>query len=354
MKPSNTPAKTTNSTIPAQKHHYFRTFFAAIFGFMSLNLIIISILVLWLGATITNTDQYVKTITPLVGSKAVQTYVVNNIANTLLDKTNDQGQPQNSDQPTSEQDPTSPGDGDGSVQNAKDSSMVQNIAEQVLTLEQRQGKNDEELKQLIVPIFKESLSTIVSSPRFAQIWLDTNRDLHKQLVAGITRPGTPVTINLHPALESVLDDLSTTKFAFIKDKLDIPADAGMITIESSRLDKARQIYSYFKTATLAIVGCALMAALLSVLISVHHWKTVRRILLFTGLLTATIGGLLSSASLIPTIKNSPEETALVKELISIIFKDLRLAMFIIAGACLTITFVSKVIGSLHNRITKKP
>ena len=227
--------------------------------------------------------------------------------------------------------------------------MVQNIAEQVLTPDQRMGKTDEELKQLIIPIIKESLYTIVSSPHFSQLWHDTNRDLHKELIDGITHPGSTVTINLHPALQGVLDELSTTKFAFIQDKLGLPENAGVITVESSRLDKARQIYSYFKTATLAIVGCALMAALLSILISVHHWKTLRRILLFTGLLSGIIGVLLSSTSLIPTINNSPDDTTLAKELIGIVFKDLRLAMFIIAGLCLAITFASKAIGIIQRQ-----
>jgi hypothetical protein len=305
---------TTNSSIqtPVTKtHHYVRTFFAAIFGFLSLNLIIFSILVVWLSATLTNTDQYVKTVTPIVSDKVVQEYVVGRVTTTILD---------NKDIP------------------------IDGLAENLLPEDQRSGKSNEELRVIIEPMIKESLSQILASPTFNKLWVDTNRSVHASLLSGVNSQSGDVVLNFRPVIVGVIDELGKTKFSFIKDKIDIPSDVGSLKIESTRLDKARHIYNYFKTARIALWACAFLSAVISVLLSVHHLKTLRRIGLFTGIFTGVQAILLSSTSLLKNLKGDATDKAMAIKVINLLVRDLRMSLIVISAVTLILAIGSKLIA----------
>jgi FtsH-binding integral membrane protein len=315
MANNTTPEKKNIKIVSASssiKHHYMRTFFAGVFGFIGVNLILLSILVVWLSATLTNTNQYVKTVSPIVSDKVVQDYVVKQITISFLENKNIQ---------------------------------IGGLAENVLTVEQRTGKTDKELKVIIEPMIKESLGQILASPTFAKLWTDTNRDAHTKLIAGINSPTGDVQLDFKPVIQGVTDELGKTRFGFIKDKMNIQSDAGLIKIESSRLDKARKIYDYFKKARLALLITALFAGIISVLLSVHHLKTLRRIALFTGIFTGLLAVALSATSLLKNLTGvGVEDKALAVKLIDILTHDLRLALIIISATTLVLAITSKIIA----------
>lgn len=305
----------TNAVVPKQKtiekHHYIRTFFAGIFGFIALNLIIFSIFVVWLSGTLTNTDQYVKTVTPIVSDKVVQDYVVNKVSSIILD---------NKDIP------------------------LDGIAENLLLPEQIEGKTDEELRRLIEPIIKDSLMQVLSSPSFKVLWVETNRQIHLAFVSGINDPKGEVVINTQPVIDGVLDELGKTKFNFIQDKMEIPEDSAVIKIESSRLDKARHVYDYFKKARLALLVCAVFAGFISVMLSVHHLKTLRRIAVFTGIFTGLMAILFRSTALLNNLNGDVADKALTIKLIDILVRDLWLALVIISVVTLSVAIGSKIVS----------
>ncbi len=292
-------------------HHHVRTFFAAIFGFISVNLILLSILTVWLNATLANTDQYVKTVTPIATDKVVQKYITKKVE-TLITENKDFN--------------------------------VQDVSGQLFTEDERAGKTDEELRAMVQQAANETLKTVITSESFKQLWVSTNHDVHAALLKGISEPNGTVTVNFHPVITGVIDQLAGTRFAFIKDKMDIPETAGVLQIESTRLDNARHIYNYFKMASLAIVASAIFSGIVCVMLSVHHLKTLRRILIFTGMLTGFFGIALSSTSLIRNIQGSPEDKELAITLVNILIRNLRLSFIIITVVSLSISIISKVIS----------
>jgi len=79
------PTAKQQNALRTKRHHYIRTTVSSFFGFIALALIIVSILVVWLDRTLTDSSQYVKTVAPLVTKPDVQNFVVTKASNALLD-----------------------------------------------------------------------------------------------------------------------------------------------------------------------------------------------------------------------------------------------------------------------------
>ena len=315
MANNTTPSKIQTTNEP-KKHHYVRTFFAAVFGFISLNLIIISILVVWLGNTLTNTTAYVDTVSSIVADKAVQDFVSSKASESLTN---------NKDLP------------------------IRDIAQKVLPADQVDGKTDDQLKQSVKQVVKEELSKVLASQKFKDLWASTNKDVHSKLLAQVSASSGDLTLDLHPTIEGAINLLDDTRFATIKDKMEIPTDQGTIKIESSRLDKARKAYSYFIVARIALTACAILSGALAVLISVHHTKTLRRILLLTGIFTGLLALLLSAGSLLNNINGNPQDKALAIALVNVVLMQLRLTLFVISGVSLVVVIGSKIASVISKK-----
>src|SRR5580765_5153003 len=158
------PTTKPSSVSQTTKHHYVRTLFSSFFGFIALALIIVSILVIWLNRTLTDTGQYVKTVAPLVTKPDVQNFVVDKASSALLD---------NNDAP------------------------IQDIASQLLTPDQIAGKTDEQLKAQVTPIVKDSLRSVVASPAFAVLWKTNNQQIHGQLISQLRSNSQTIQLNFH-------------------------------------------------------------------------------------------------------------------------------------------------------------
>lgn len=323
----------TQTNVPKQptQHHRWRTFFAGLFGFIALNLIIINIVVFWLGATLTNTDQYVRTVTPLASSSVVNDYVATKVSDALLAqvKTAQQG-------------------GQAESQESADS-FARGVAEKILTPEQYEGKTTDQIVAQIEPIIKETVHGVMTSETFQVLWVQTNRTLHEKLMFGLTHPDATISIDMRPVLDGVLAELRNTKFAFLVEKIEIPTDAGVIQLQSNKLDNIRRIYNYAKIAMVAIVVAAVVCIGLTVLISVHHQRTFRGILVAVGIASTLYVFALSAVVFVPTISNSPEDTELAKTIFGIVFRDLRLTFAVIAAVAFILAIISKLITVLVAR-----
>lgn len=287
--------KTNPNTLP--KHHYIRTTFAALFGFFALSLIIVAILVVWLNVTISSTDQYTKTVAPLVTNPDVQVFVVDKASTAVLEN---EGAP------------------------------IRDIATQLLGESQVTGTTDEQLRAAVTPIVKDSLRSVIASPAFAALWKTSNSAIHAQLISQLKSDSPTIELNFHPLVADVINELGTTKLGFVKDKLEIKDDAGKVTIKEKQLDNVRNVYDYFQKAMLAIIALAILSLVLCVIISVHHVKTARRIALLTGIFAAVLAVLLSATSLIKIGGDDVVQQKFAVALINGVTHDLRLALIIVA------------------------
>src|SRR5258708_29303248 len=65
--------------------HHVRTLFAALFGVVALVLVLFSILAVWLNQTLTNTQLFVDTMSPLASQPDVQNFIAEKAAGQIVD-----------------------------------------------------------------------------------------------------------------------------------------------------------------------------------------------------------------------------------------------------------------------------
>jgi hypothetical protein len=306
------------------KHHYVRTIFSSLFGFFALALIIVSILVVWLDGTISSTSQYTKTVAPLVADPDVQAFVVEKASGALLE--------------------------------SKDA-PIGDIALGLLGEAQVAGKTDEQLRTEVTPIVKENLKKVIASPAFAELWKANNSAIHAELIKQLKSSSPTIELDFRPLIEGVINELSTTDLAFIKDGIELKDDAGKITLKEKQLDNVRKVYDYFQKAMLAIVGLAVLASALCVIISVHHLKTMRRIALMTGIFAGILAAVLGAASLFKIGGDDLVQQKFAVALINGVTHDLRLSLIVIAVLGIGVAIGSKiysVVSSKKQPAPKKP
>ena len=300
------------------ENNYVRTIFASLFGFFAISLIITSILVIWINRTLTNTDQYVKTVAPLVTNPEVQDFVVTSISDALLEN---------------------------------DGAPVKEIATQILGNEKIAGMINEQLKLQVKPIVEENLKSVVASDEFAKLWEQSNREVHSQLIAQLEGDSEDFTLNFNPLIAGVFDQLGTTKLGFIKEQIELGPEVGVVKFEGANLDGMRNAYNYFQNAMLAIIGCAILSLVLCVLISVHHLKTLRRVALAVGVFAGILAASLSATTLIKSDSVNAEQKVAIA-VVDATTHQLRISLIIISVICIAIAVGSKVYAVFMERKNK--
>jgi uncharacterized membrane protein len=291
------PNPTKNNPVPSPNRHRVRKTFSVLCGIFAVALILASILGIWLDRTISDTDQYTKTVAPLVADPDVQAFVAEEVGDTLLD---------NKDVPITE------------------------IAVGVLGPAQVVGKSDEQLRAEVSPIVNKSLQTVIASPAFASLWKASNGAIHAQLIQQLKSDSPLIELNFQPLVADTIAQLGTTELAPVQDQLKIEDDAGKITIEDKQLDTARNVYNAFHKAMLAIIILAIVFVALCIGIAVDRWKAVRRLALFTGIIAAILALLLSLKSVATIGGEDVLEQKFATALIDGVTHDLRIALIIIA------------------------
>jgi hypothetical protein len=288
-------------------HHYIRTTFAALFGIIALVLILASILVVWANRTVTDTSTYVQTVTPLVSQTAVKNFVAVKVAD-LLEK----------------------------------SAPTQDLAAILLPADQVAGKTPEQLATALTPVIHDSVVQVLDSPRFVALWKNTNQVNHAQLIKQLDANAAEITLDLSPFVNGVMQELKQTKLATIGDKLEISPDSAKLNFKGSQIEQVHKYYKLFKTATVAIVLITLLAIGLCVLISVHHAKTLRRIVAGTGVIALVIAGLIMVPSVATFHTDDPAMQQAVLAIASTLLHNLQIACVIIGFACVFLAIGSKI------------
>ncbi len=232
-------------------------------------LIPISVFSTWAITTVTNTDQYVATMSPLARNPVV----INHLANKATDALFSTKVVQN--KITAALPP-------------KAKSIVQPVTNQVKTY----------VHGVALKVFE--------SPKFGQLFDALNRRTHNTVVDILTgkQPtltqtlgkNGQVTLNLTPALNQAIDKLNArgvTLFNPIKPILTNNQGLGLTVVSKSQVSKFSGLFNALVTLGWAVPIIALALGVLAILIAVERRKTLLRLAVGVGLFTAVLLGALA-------------------------------------------------------------
>ncbi len=313
-KNSSSAPKSITQTPLIHVHHRIRTFFASVFGMIALLLIFVSTVVVWLNRTITNTGSYVTTVAPLVAQPDIQDFIAQKASQQIIDN-----------------------------------APTQDLANTLLTPADMAGQKTDQLKLLLQPVVQASVGQVIRSPQFAALWDNTNRSAHQQLIEQLKNGSSQISLDLSPVVSGVISQLKNTQLAPITNKISIKPDAGKLNLKGSGIDKAHTYYTWFQKGTLAIVVAALAASALCVLISVHHIKTMRRIVLGTGIIALVIALALQVPSFIALSGSNLIQQKATVALVHILFRRLQIASLVLGVGCVVLVIGSKIYSKLRTK-----
>lgn len=243
-----------------QAHHYARAMVAGFFGFLAALLIILSILVVWLNRTLTDTTTYVETVGPLIEKPEVQSFIAQTISDQIMQ-----------------------------------SASTQVIASVVLPPQEIAGKSPQQLQTATESSIRNTVGNLLRSTRMQALWVQTNRDVHASVLRQLDSNSGQLTLDLGPFMQGVVDALKSSSLAPLADKIQLDTtDVGQVQLTGGILPQAHRYYEDFKRATVVLVIVTLALLALTVYVSVHHLRTLRRMLVFTGVTTLLIAGAIYS------------------------------------------------------------
>jgi len=303
-----------SSIVTSDHSNRARTFFAGLFGTIALSLVLFCIIIVWLNRTLTDTNTYVSTVAPLVTKPDIQNFIAAKASETLLKN--------------------APGP---------------DVAVALLTPAQLTGETPQQLQADVAKIVNDSVLQIVSSPQFHTVWQNTNTSAHAQLVSQLNSNSSELSLDLSPLVQDVVAELKTTQLAPISDKIDLPADAGKINLKGGSIAKVHQYYKLFQAATLIIVGATVLSIVLCVILSVQHWRTIRRILVGTGIISLVLAIALQAPSI---IKPAGADAATQKAALAFaaaLFHNLQQFLLIFGIACIVLAISSKIYSKMRQK-----
>lgn len=314
-----TPQSLTPATlIIGPRPHRVRTALAALCGIIALCLVLFSILVVWLNRTLTNTDTYVATVAPLVDDPAIQSFVAKTAVDTVL----------------------------------KNDLPPEAIA-MLVPAADAAGKTPEQLKQAAGDALGKNVLQIMDSEQFQATWRNTNANAHRQLVSQLQSDSGQLSLDLSPVVRDIVAQLKTTQLAPVADQIVLPVDAGKVNLKGGSIEQAHTYYKQFQTGTVVLVVLTIVAIALCVLLSVQHWRTLRRILIGTGIISLVLAVVLQAPSI---IKLSGADVVIQRAALAfagVLFHDLQVFLVIFGLSCFAAAIVSKVYSTMRRHAAKK-
>jgi hypothetical protein len=303
----------TSQPVVGSFKHPIRTFFAGIFGAIAVLLILLSILTVWLNRTLTDTDNYVKTVAPLSADPEVQEYIAGMITAGILESGEH-------------------GDKIAAIVPATEAA----------------GKTPEQLQETGKRKIKESILKVIQSDKFQDQWVETNKKAHTALVGQMKSKDAQLVLDLEPALLFVFEQLKTTELAPIATNITLPPGVGKVSLQNSPIDSVRTSYDKLQNAPMYIVIAAVVSIGLCVLLSVQHIKTIRRILVMTGISTLFFAAGLEALVLLDFSSGGvlADTGKVAVAVINVLFHDLKIIMFYVGAGCITLALISKLISVL--------
>jgi hypothetical protein len=294
---ANTNTKTNKQTM---QHHPARTLFASLVGILAVLLIMLSVTVVWLNRTLTDTNTFVSLVGPLASKPAVQNFVAEKVTDQILKNTN-------------------PND----------------LAKQILPQGIMPNADPNQLNSQLTGVINPTVQHVMQSQAFQSLWVSTIRSAHASVVAQLDNDNArTISIDVSPAIIGVLSELKTTQIAPIVGKVGLKPGDGVINVKNVNVSQLHHYYKLFKAATWVILLLALVLIGLSVWISVHHGKTLRGILFVIGILSLTQGLLFIAPEFLKINGSDPAQSAAEQAIATALLHNLQIACFILAGVSL--------------------
>jgi hypothetical protein len=189
----------------------------------------LSVTSVWASRVISDTDQYVKTVSPLIEDPAVQSALADDVTAAVLDNLD-------VDKVTSETLDAL----------AKQDGVPPAVASAVPGLQVA-------LVNGIDSFVRDQVERILASDQFAQVWDQVNRTAHEQIVVllsgeqggAVTAQGNTVTLNLGPVVDEVKKSLVDQGFSLAEK---IPSvDRSFVLVQSDSVTHAQWAYSFLET-----------------------------------------------------------------------------------------------------------
>lgn len=296
-----------------------RTTLAVVFGVLALWLLIAGVVVLWLNRTVTSTDTYVATVEPLSRRSEVKDFVIAKVNEQL----------------------------EQSVSGTELAALTLPIAERV-------GMTDTELKAAALATINETLLRSLDSEAFQNLWSETNRSAHRQLVAQLESDSDTASFNMGPAVIGALRLLQDSQLSPLIGRLDLPPTKQFeVTLQSENLKSVRNAYSLFKQGTILLIVLAAVCLMLAVILSVHHIKTLRRIIIGSGVGLLLIWLCLLFMPGYLAGSTDPGSQALTEAVADVLIRDLRRTTFIAGILCISIGVISELHDTYKHRRSRQ-
>ncbi len=312
---ANTTQKTQikSQNKPAEPSHKVRTFFSALAGTFAVWLILSSLTVVWLNRTLTDTNTFVKTVGPLVEKPAIQHLVADKVT-------------------------------DNVVKNAPTKDLAKELLPNAVVVK---SPDIEQLKTSLRPIIENNVLKIVQSQQFDSVWQQTIQTSHASLVQQINSSNpTEISLDLSPAVNGVIAQMKTTQLSPIVKNIKIKPDTGKLNIKSDKLAAVHHYYMLLKQATIVIILLAIVMVAVCISLSVHHGKTIRRILLLTGIFALLQAAILQTPSLITITGQNAVEQDAARVIIQSLVHNLQVASLAVGIVCIGAAFGSKLYAKI--------
>ncbi len=308
----------TITTARPVAHHPFRTLFAAFFGIVALLLVLLSILVVWANQTLTNTQLFVTTFAPLASQSNVQQFIAEKAATTLLEQ-----------------------------------APPEDIATALLPASSIIGQTSEQLQAQLRPVITRDILQLLEQPQFAELWKQTLQSTHAQIVSQLNSNADTISLDLRPAIQGALNQLQASDLHTVADTVKLEDNAGVVALNGDAIHRIRQYYQWFQEGTIVLVLLTAAAAGLCVWISVHHLKTLRRILVGMGIIALLIAAGLQVPDFVMSSADAVQQKA-AGAIAHTLFHNLQLACIVIGIGCIGGAIISKAISMLRARRTRAP
>jgi hypothetical protein len=295
----------TNPSVP-RVHHYLRSFFAGLLGAIALLLVSLSIFVIWANRTLTDTPTFVSTVRPLISQPALDNYIADQVTSQLLTQ-----------------------------------ASVPQLAQSLLTPAQNQG-SPAQVQALVTPVIRSNVVKILSSPGLAEAWEQTNQSVHASLISQLRANQPVISLDLSPLVSAVLSELKQTQLAPIAAQINLQPSSAVVTLKGTELEKIHQAYNILIAAPYVIVFLALLFAGLSILVSVHHNKTLRRMLIDVGLSSFLLALLIQLPVFIKLPSSSPAAQQVALAVVHVLLHGLEVSLIILGTVCILTAIGSKV------------
>lgn len=302
--------KTPPPTTPV--HHRARTFFASLFGIIAVWLILASVITVWLNRTLTDTNTYVAVVAPLATKPAVQDFVAQKVTEQL-------------------------------IKNAP----TPDLANGLLPASQVNQETVDQLKTALQPVIYSNVLKVVSSPSFATTWKDVNQAAHTALVNQMTTGSDQLTLDLHPVVVDVVNQLKATQLAPISNQITIEPNTGTLNLKNSGVSEVHRYYQDIQRGTIAIVVAAVLAVILSVILSVHHAKTIRRILMGTGVMLVLLAASIEVPALVALKITDAATQQVIVVIVQSLLRNLQIAALVGGVVCIIASLGSKLYSTLR-------